>query len=40
MIDSDCIILIGGSKGAELSLALASYYPQIKAVIAIVPGSA
>ncbi len=40
MIDSDCIILIGGSKGAELSLALASYYPQIKAVVAIVPGSA
>lgn len=40
MIDSDCIILVGGSKGAELSLALASYYPQVKAVVAIVPGSA
>jgi pimeloyl-ACP methyl ester carboxylesterase len=40
MIDSDCIILIGGSKEAELSLALASYYTQIKAVIAVVPGSA
>ncbi|PCJ23628.1 MAG: hypothetical protein COA96_11300 [SAR86 cluster bacterium] len=40
MIDSDCIILIGGSKGAELSLALASNYPQVKAVVAIVPGSA
>lgn len=40
MIDSRCIVLIGGSKGAELSLALASYYPEVKAVVAIVPGSA
>ncbi len=38
-IDENCIILIGGSKGAELSLALASRYQNIKSVVAIVPGS-
>lgn len=35
-----CIALIGGSRGAELALLLASHYPDIKAVVAIVPGSA
>lgn len=39
-IDESCIILLGGSKGAELSLAMASYYVEIKGVVAIVPGSA
>lgn len=39
-IDSQCIVLMGGSKGAELALSLASYFPQIKAVVAIVPGNA
>lgn len=38
-INANCIALIGGSKGAELSLVLASYYNDIKAVVAIVPGS-
>ena len=37
-INGQCIALIGGSKGAELSLALASFYPDIKAVVAIVSG--
>ncbi len=40
MINSHCIALIGGSKGAELVLSLASYYPNYNAVVAIVPGSA
>ena len=39
-VDSRCIALVGGSRGAELALLLASRYPDIKAVIAIVPGSA
>ena len=39
-INPNCISLIGGSKGAELSLVLASKYPSIKTVIAIVPGHA
>jgi dienelactone hydrolase len=39
-INSKCIALIGGSKGAELVLLLASHYPDIKAVVGIVPGSA
>lgn len=34
------IIVVGGSKGAELALTLASHYPEYKAVVAIVPGSA
>lgn len=38
-VDSRCIALIGGSKGAELALLLASRDPAIKAVAAIVPGS-
>jgi pimeloyl-ACP methyl ester carboxylesterase len=33
-----CVILIGGSKGAELALTLAAYYPDIDAVVALAPG--
>ena len=39
-VDGRCIALIGGSRGAELALLLASHYPDIDAVVAIVPGSA
>jgi dienelactone hydrolase len=39
-IDSRCIAVIGGSKGAELALLLASRYPDIKAVAALAPGNA
>jgi len=39
-VDGSCIALIGGSRGAELALLLASHYPDIKAVVAIVPGGA
>lgn len=39
-VDGRCIALIGGSRGAELALLLASHYPEIKAVVAIMPGSA
>lgn len=39
-VDGRCIAVIGGSRGAELALLLASRYPDIKAVVAIVPGSA
>ena len=39
-INDKCIALIGGSKGAELSLLLASHYPDIKTVVAVVPGNA
>jgi poly(3-hydroxybutyrate) depolymerase len=39
-INSKCVALIGGSKGAELALLLASHYPDIKAVVGIVAGSA
>ena len=39
-VEGRCIALIGGSRGAELALSLASRYPDIKAVVAIVPGSA
>lgn len=39
-VDGRCIAVIGGSRGAELALLLASHYPDIKAVVAIVPGSA
>lgn len=34
-IDASCTALIGGSKGAELALLLASRYPQINAVISL-----
>lgn len=36
-VDGRCIALIGGSKGAELALVLASRYDDIKAVVALVP---
>ena len=39
-VDGRCIAVIGGSRGAELALLLASHYPEIRAVVAIVPGSA
>lgn len=39
-VNGRCIVLMGGSKGAELALSLASYYKEYKAVVAIVPGSA
>ncbi len=39
-IDARCIAMMGGSKGAELTLLLASRTPEIKAVAAVVPGSA
>lgn len=39
-VDGRCIAVIGGSRGAELALLLASHYPDINAVVAIVPGSA
>ncbi len=39
-IDGRCIAVVGGSKGAELALLLASRYPDIKAVVALAPGNA
>ena len=39
-VDARCVAVIGGSRGAELALLLASAYPDIHAVVAIVPGSA
>lgn len=39
-VDGRCIAIVGGSRGAELALLLASHYPDIDAVVAIVPGSA
>ena len=39
-IDASCIGLIGGSKGAELALVLASQFDDIDGVVAIVPGHA
>jgi pimeloyl-ACP methyl ester carboxylesterase len=39
-VNRECIALIGGSKGAELALVLASRYPDIKAVVGIVPANA
>jgi pimeloyl-ACP methyl ester carboxylesterase len=39
-VEGRCIAVIGGSRGAELALLLASHYPDIRAVVAIVPGSA
>ena len=39
-VDGRCIAIVGGSRGAELALLLASHYPDIKGVVAIVPGSA
>ncbi|HYP80601.1 MAG TPA: acyl-CoA thioester hydrolase/BAAT C-terminal domain-containing protein, partial [Steroidobacteraceae bacterium] len=39
-VNPACIALVGGSKGAELALLLASHYPDIKAVAALAPGFA
>ena len=39
-VDGRCVAIIGGSRGAELALLLPSHYPDIDAVVAIVPGSA
>jgi dienelactone hydrolase len=36
-VDPDRIGVVGGSKGGELALVLASRYPEIKAVVATVP---
>jgi pimeloyl-ACP methyl ester carboxylesterase len=37
-VSAECVILLGGSKGAELALALGAHYPDIDAVIALAPG--
>jgi uncharacterized protein len=37
-VDTSKIVLLGVSRGAELALLVASYYPQIKGVIAYAPG--
>lgn len=37
-VSPQCVILLGGSKGAELALALASHYDDIDAVVALSPG--
>jgi pimeloyl-ACP methyl ester carboxylesterase len=39
-VNGKCIAVLGGSKGGELALLLASYYPDIKAVVGLVPGYA
>jgi dienelactone hydrolase len=39
-IDPNKIALIGGSKGAELALLLASHYPDLTCVVGIVPSHA
>jgi dienelactone hydrolase len=39
-VDGRCIAVMGASKGGELALLLASRYPDIDAVAAIVPGNA
>ncbi|MDQ2701523.1 MAG: alpha/beta fold hydrolase [Pseudomonadota bacterium] len=39
-VDGRCVALIGGSRGGEAALLLASHYPDIDAVVALVPGSA
>jgi pimeloyl-ACP methyl ester carboxylesterase len=39
-VNRECIAVIGGSKGAELALVLASRYRDIKAVVGVVPGHA
>jgi len=38
-VDRDKIAVVGGSKGAEAALLIASLYPQIKAVVAGAPSS-
>ena len=39
-VNARCIAVLGGSKGGELALLLGSLYPGIKAVAALVTGSA
>lgn len=39
-VNTACVAVLGGSKGGELALALASNYPDVDAVVGIVPGSA
>lgn len=39
-VDARCVAVIGGSRGGEAALLLASHYPDIDAVVALVPGSA
>jgi pimeloyl-ACP methyl ester carboxylesterase len=39
-VNGKCIAVMGGSKGGELALLLASHYPDIKAVVGLVPGNA
>jgi dienelactone hydrolase len=38
-VDGNRIALVGGSKGAELALVLASYFKDIDCVVAMVPGN-
>lgn len=39
-VNEKCIVVMGGSKGAELALLLGSHYSDIKTVVGIVPGHA
>ena len=39
-VDGRCIAVVGGSRGAEAALLLASHFPDIDALAALVPGSA
>ncbi|MCK7592867.1 acyl-CoA thioester hydrolase/BAAT C-terminal domain-containing protein [Pseudomarimonas salicorniae] len=36
-VSKQCVILVGGSKGAELALAMGAHYPDIDAVVALSP---
>jgi acetyl esterase/lipase len=38
-IDGQCVAVIGGSRGAELALLLASHFDDIRAVVALAPAS-
>lgn len=38
IVDSDKVVVLGVSRGAELALLLASIYPQVKGVVAYAPG--
>ncbi|MFT5850202.1 MAG: dienelactone hydrolase [Colwellia sp.] len=38
-INENCIAIIGGSKGGEMALLLASYYSEYKAVVALSPSN-
>ena len=39
-VADDCFAVIGGSRGAEAALLLGSHFPEVTAVVAIVPGNA